>query len=196
MEHIKKIFNNPKNTTIIACVINCLFFIITSISIIEALTTGWGIRNYILDFLLYGVLALYFGSVYLRLKGNNIKIKWKQIAMAIIVTIYAIKSIYNLFIYNSALIYIIGNLSIGVYFFILAIYLVGIFTKKKYIINKIFLIITIISIFGIFIGVETNNNIILLNLVINKMFRIFFILSITPYLYSYYNLLKEEKNNG
>jgi len=196
MEHIKKIFNNPKNTTIIACVINCLFFIITSISIIEALTTGWGIRNYIWDFLLYGVLALYFGSVYLRLKGNNIKIKWKQIAMAIIVTIYAIKSIYNLFIYNSALIYIIGNLSIGVYFFILAIYLVGIFTKKKYISNKIFLIITIISIFGIFIGVETNNNIILLNLVINKMFRILFILSITPYLYSYYNLLKEEKNNG
>lgn len=174
MEKLKKFLNNPQNSILMGLIMTIIYFLYEilvcakfSNKIFFILSNSYNIG-----------LIIYFSIILLRLKGKQINIKNAQNILIALYIITLLGCLRNFNILNIA------------YLIVFLLYLCGIFNKKFYINNKIFLILNIAYIviyilFDIFDSYYFSN--------IQFIYYLIFILSkmlIIPYFYNYYNLMK------
>lgn len=181
MEKLKSFFNNPKNTILMGLTINIIYFLY------EILV--WGRVSNIIVFIvshLFNIgLIIYFSIIFLRLKGKQINIKNAQ------------KILIALYIINLLMCFRNFNILKIAYLILFLLYLCGIFYKKAYINNKIFLIVNIAYIiiqisylfkcdYDYYYYYYMSS----IPVFISHLIDILSIMLTIPYFYNYYNLMK------
>jgi len=188
MESIKRWFSSPKNLIIVGLIGTLSGCLCQTIILNQTIRT---IDNSLFYELLCSIGGfIYFLVVFLRIKGKKIDIKISQKILVYICFICGIMHIIDM----------LYPITIGIFLchLVFGLYLTFLFNNKKYISNKVIIVISIIYIilssyydhiawwdyFHIY-GMEWYSY-------FYRLVRIIGIISTTPYFYNYYNLIREE----
>lgn len=188
LEKTKKIFTNPIITITIGLV-GALVYAIIHIFIMRSAP----VIQSILYNLYYVMLVVYFICVLLRLKKINANMKIIQYMLLGSILISFVIYIISLFIYYSAIsihdiLFIIPYIGFFIYF-------LNIFNIKevKFANNNFFIASTFINILPFIILMFSASSFFE---ILMYLLNILLPISIVPYFYNYYNLVKEKKENG
>lgn len=183
MEKIKNFFSKSKNTILIGLVMCVVYFLY---SIFFQAKYQNKIMFIFQNAYVIGLL-IYFLTVFLRTKRKEINIK---IIQKVLIGLFIFNAFICLLSFFTLGLYFVNRFITTIYFSVSAIYFYGIFNRKCKINNKVFFVISIINIIFYLYHCITMIYEFHILFIIDMLIYALFSLSIIPYFYNYYNLVK------